>query len=67
MFSGIVSVKSKVAKIKKYEDNLSWEITTPKGFDKNWKRGASISVNVVCLTSKDSGSNTLKFDLPISL
>ena len=63
MFSGIVSVKSKVAKIKKYEDYLSLEITTPKGFDKNLKRGASISVNGVCLTSKDSGSKTLKFDV----
>ena len=63
MFSGIVSVKSKVTKIKKYEDYLSLEITTPKGFDKNLKRGASISVNGVCLTSKDSGSKTLKFDV----
>ena len=63
MFSGIVSVKSKVSKVKKYEDYLSLEISTPKGFDKNLKRGASISVNGVCLTSKDNGSKTLKFDV----
>ena len=63
MFSGIVSVKSKVSKVKKYEDYLSLEVSTPKGFDKNLKRGASISVNGVCLTSKDNGSKTLKFDV----
>ena len=63
MFSGIVSVKSKVSKVKKYEDYLSLEISTPKGFDKNLKRGASISVNGVCLTSKDNGSKSLKFDV----
>ena len=63
MFSGIVSAKSKVSKVKKYEDYLSLEISTPKGFDKNLKRGASISVNGVCLTSKDNGSKTLKFDV----
>ena len=49
MFSGIVSVKSKVSKVKKYEDYLSLEISTPKGFDKNLKRGASISVNGVAI------------------
>ena len=63
MFSGIVSAKSKVSKVKKYEDYLSLEISTPKGFDKNLKRGASISVNGVCLTSKDNGSKSLKFDV----
>ena len=63
MFSGIVAVKSKVSKIKKYDDYLSLEISTPKGFDKSLKRGASISVNGVCLTSKDNGSKSLKFDL----
>ena len=63
MFSGIVAVKSKVSKIKKYDDYLSLEISTPKGFDKGLKRGASIFVNGVCLTSKDNGSKSLKFDL----
>lgn len=63
MFSGIVEVKSKVAKVKKFEDYLSIEVTTPKDFDKGLKRGASVSVNGVCLTSKDNGSKTLKFDV----
>ena len=63
MFSGIVSAKAKVSKVKKFDDYLSVEISTPKGFNKNLKRGASISVNGVCLTSKDSGSKSLKFDV----
>ena len=56
-------LKARFPKLKKYDDYLSLEISTPKGFDKNLKRGASISVNGVCLTSKDNGSKTLKFDV----
>ena len=63
MFSGIVEGKGKVLKIKDHGDYLNIEISPPSKFNKGLKKGASISVNGVCLTSKDSGSKTLKFDV----
>ena len=63
MFSGIVSHKSKVLKVETFSDFVRIYITTPKNFNKGLKKGASISVNGVCLTSKDTGSKNLKFDV----
>ena len=63
MFSGIVQGKGKVLKIKTKKDHLSYEISFPKGFNKNLKKGASISVNGVCLTSLDNGKKNLNFDI----
>jgi riboflavin synthase len=63
MFSGIVEGKGKVLKIKDYGDYLNIEISPPSKFNKGLKKGASVSVNGVCLTSKDNGSKTLKFDV----
>ena len=63
MFSGIVSHKSKVLKVETFSDFVRIHITTPKNFNKGLKKGASISVNGVCLTSKDTGSKNLKFDV----
>ena len=63
MFSGIVEGKGKVLKIKDHGDYLNIEISPPSKFNKGLKKGASISVNGVCLTSKDNGSKTLKFDV----
>ena len=63
MFSGIVQGKGKVLKIKTKKDHLSYEISFPKGFNKNLKKGASISVNGVCLTSLDGGKKNLNFDV----
>ena len=63
MFSGIVEGKGKVLKVKDYGDYLNIEISPPSKFNKGLKKGASISVNGVCLTSKDNGSKTLKFDV----
>ena len=63
MFSGIVSHKSKVLKVETFGDFVRIYITTPKNFNKGLKKGASISVNGVCLTSKDTGSKNLKFDV----
>ena len=63
MFSGIVAAKGKVSKVKEFEDYMRIEIASPKGFNKGLKRGASISINGVCLTSKDDGSKSLKFDV----
>ena len=63
MFSGIVSGTGKVYKVSKKEDVLSIMISAPKGFNINLKKGASISVNGVCLTSLDKGLKKLKFDV----
>ena len=63
MFSGIVQAKGKISLIKESDDYLSIEISAPNGFNKNLKKGASVSVNGVCLNSKDNGSKALKFDV----
>jgi len=63
MFSGIVQGKGKVSKITIKKDHLSCEISFPKGFNKNLKKGASISVNGVCITSLDDGKKNLNFDV----
>jgi len=63
MFSGIVSGTGKIYKISKKEDGISIDISAPKGFNVNLKKGASISVDGVCLTSLDKGSKKLKFDV----
>ena len=63
MFSGIVQAKGKISLIKEFDDYLSIEISAPKGFNKNLEKGASVSVNGVCLTSKSNGYKALKFDV----
>ena len=62
MFSGIVQGVGKVTKVKNKKGNLSIEIAPPKSFNKGLKKGASISVDGICLTSLDNGINKLKFD-----
>ena len=63
MFSGIVKGTGKVYKISYKEDSIFIEVSPPKGFNKNLKKGASISVDGVCLTSLDNGLKKLKFDV----
>tara|TARA_B100000579_G_scaffold108120_1_gene86100 strand:- start:4393 stop:5004 length:612 start_codon:yes stop_codon:yes gene_type:complete len=63
MFSGIVQGKGKVLKITTKKDHLSLEISFPEGFNKNLNKGASISVDGVCLTSLDDGQKNLNFDI----
>ena len=63
MFSGIVKGTGKVHKISFKEDSIFIEVAPPKGFNKNLKKGASISVDGVCLTSLDNGLKKLKFDV----
>ena len=63
MFSGIVVGTGKVNKVIKFEDYNVLEISYPKEFTKNLQKGASVSVNGVCLTSKNKGSKILKFDV----
>ena len=63
MFTGIVSGKGKLQKIIKCEDYTSLVIKAPKGFAKNLSRGASVSVNGVCLTVKKGKTDLLEFDV----
>ena len=63
MFSGIVQGKGKILKIVSKKYHISLEISAPKNFNKRLKKGASISVNGVCLTSLDDGEKSLKFDV----
>ncbi len=63
MFAGIVQGVGKVSKVKNKNDHIFFEIISPKNFSKNLKKGASISVDGVCLTSLDKGSKNLKFDI----
>ena len=63
MFSGIVQGVGKVAKISSKKDSITIEITPPKNFTKNLKKGASVSVDGVCLTSLDNGIKKMKFDI----
>ena len=63
MFSGIVQGTGKVSKVISNKDHISLEISAPKNFNKGLKKGASISVDGVCLTSVDRGINKLRFDV----
>ena len=63
MFTGIVSGKGNLKKIVKCEDYISLIIQAPKGFAKNLSKGASVSVNGVCLTVKKSRTDLLEFDV----
>tara|TARA_X000000368_G_scaffold395090_1_gene362243 strand:- start:776 stop:1390 length:615 start_codon:yes stop_codon:yes gene_type:complete len=63
MFSGIVQGTGKVSKISAKKDSITIEITPPKNFTKKLQKGASVSVNGVCLTSLDRGLKNMKFDV----
>lgn len=63
MFSGIVSGLASIKSLKKEVDILSIEVKAPKNFSKKLKRGASVSVDGVCLTAKNSNSDIIKFDV----
>tara|TARA_E500000081_G_scaffold47533_1_gene50980 strand:- start:54 stop:665 length:612 start_codon:yes stop_codon:yes gene_type:complete len=63
MFTGIVSGKGHVQKITKSKDYVSLIIKAPKGFSKNLTKGASVSVNGVCLTVKKGKTDILEFDV----
>ena len=63
MFTGIVSGKGNVQKIIKSKDYISLIIKAPKGFAKNLLKGASVSVNGVCLTAKRGKTDILEFDV----
>ena len=63
MFSGIVKGTGKVSKVTSKKDCVSIEIIPPNNFNTRLKKGASVSVDGVCLTSLDAGKTKLKFDV----
>ena len=63
MFSGIVQETGKVIEFKKEKDIYNLSIDCSSELISDLKKGASISVNGVCLTLKDSNPEILKFDL----
>ena len=63
MFSGIVEGTGKVTKLISKKDHISIEVSPPKNFNKKLKKGASISVDGVCLTYINSGDKKLRFDV----
>ena len=63
MFTGIVSGKGHVQKIIKSKDYITLIIKAPKDFSKNLLKGASVSVNGVCLTAKKGKTDILEFDV----
>lgn len=63
MFTGIVTGIGQVHKIINNNEFITLLIKVPKGFSKNIEKGASVSVNGVCLTVKKGGTNVLEFDV----
>ena len=63
MFSGIVSGLGSIKSIKDKNDIVCIEIKAPKNFGKKLQKGASVSVDGVCLTAKNSNSDIIKFDV----
>ena len=63
MFSGIVEGTGKVTKLISKKDHISIEVSPPKNFNKKLKKGASVSVDGVCLTSIYNGDKKLRFDV----
>ena len=63
MFSGIVQEAGKVIEFEKEKDIFNLSIECSSEFISDLKKGASISVDGVCLTVKDENPEILRFDL----
>ena len=63
MFTGIVSEQGKITNISKHKGFLSLRIKTSEKFRKGLIRGASVSVNGVCLTFKRRLGKNIEFDV----
>ena len=63
MFSGIVQEAGKVKDFLKQEDIYNISIDCSSKITSNLKKGASVSVDGVCLTVKDENPEILRFDL----
>ena len=50
MFTGIVQAQGKVLTSRAIKEGLKLEIKVPESFNKDLKKGASVSINGVCLT-----------------
>ena len=63
MFSGIVQETGKVLEFVKEKDIYNLSIDSSSELLADLKKGASVSVNGVCLTVKDANPEILRFDL----
>ena len=63
MFTGIVTEQGVVSSVKSNRGYSSISIKCSKKFLKGLKKGASVAVNGVCLTSKKGSSEMLQFDV----
>ena len=63
MFSGIVSHTSEIQDIKKKKDYWNLCIKLPSKFNSKLNKGASVSVNGVCLTYTGESKKYLTFDV----
>ena len=63
MFTGIVTEQGIISSVKSNKGYSSISIKCSKKFLKGLKKGASVAVNGVCLTSKKSSSEMLQFDV----
>ena len=63
MFSGIVQETGKVIEFVKEKDIYNLSVDCSSDLLSDLKKGASISVNGVCLTVKDANPEILRFDL----
>ena len=63
MFTGIVAEQGIISSVKLNKGYSSISIKCSKKFLKGLKKGASVAVNGVCLTSKKDSSEMLQFDV----
>ena len=63
MFTGIVQTLGKVLTTQPIKEGLKLEIEVPINFNKKLKRGASVSVNGVCLTVVEHYEERIIFDV----
>ena len=63
MFTGIVEARGLVLKKDILSSGLVLHVEVPEGFNKDLKKGASISVNGVCLTATEYTENRISFDV----
>lgn len=62
MFTGIVAVLGEIVEIKPSEGLVHFGVKTPQGFQSGLERGASVSVDGVCLTVLEQIDDTIYFD-----
>ena len=63
MFTGIVQAKGQVVTKRLSPEGEKLEIAVPKGFNKDLREGASVSVNGVCLTVTEYSKDRISFDV----